>query len=267
MVDIHTHILPAVDDGSRNLDESLRILERAEAIGIREMSASPHVYDMEFAPDYLERIDRAMSELREAVETRGIKLVLHQGYEIYLTDRTARFLETHDLSYNAKGKHVLIEMPMNQMPAFLPDTVFELKLRGVTPIIAHPERNADFERNKNLLERALDIGALIQMDAASLTGGFGEETKKNARTLLAANAVHIAASDVHNTTSRSVELLAQARQAVLDISGDEAYVQTLFSLNPAKAVRGEEILTYPISLKAQSYSSKNWFSRLLDKLS
>ncbi|KER09799.1 MAG: hypothetical protein HY22_09510 [[Candidatus Thermochlorobacteriaceae] bacterium GBChlB] len=241
MVDIHSHIIPAVDDGARSLDESLKMLDAAVSIGVTDIAASPHIFDMEFSEAATDKICGQMELLKEAAEKRSFPIRLHQGYEIYLTENTTRFLRQRDFSYCAKAKYVLIEMPERKIPPYFLQTLFELKVDGITPIVAHPERNAEFEKGLAILEQALKIGALFQLDAGSILGGFGDEVMKNARRLVKAKAVHAVASDVHNLSSRAVTTLSAAREAVLKLTRDERFVETVFVQNPRKVVDGQAV--------------------------
>jgi protein-tyrosine phosphatase len=242
MTDIHSHIIPSVDDGSQSMTESLEILERAEAIGIMAMAATPHIYEPDYTPAKHIEMQSKLDQLRSGAAKKGLKITLHLGYEIYLTETTHQFLQTHDFSYNQTGKYVLIEMPMNVVPPYLLDTIFKLQLAGITPIIAHPERNHECQRKIHLLNRAIDMGALMQLDADSILGGFGNQVRETAKAFVLSKAYHVAGSDVHNLTTRKVDLLAQAKQAVIDMTDCEGYADEIFVGNSLQVLKGQPVI-------------------------
>lgn len=263
MTDIHSHIIPNIDDGSQSLKESLEILERAEAIGITAIAATPHIYEPDYTPAKHAEMREGLGQLKAEAAKKGLKITLHLGYEIYLTETTHQFLQTHDFSYNQTGKYVLIEMPMNVIPPYLLDTIFRLQLAGITPVIAHPERNRECQRKIHLLNRAIDMGALMQLDADSLLGGFGIQVRKTAEAFVFSKAYHLAGSDVHNLTTRKVDLLAQAKQRVMEMTRTESYANEIFVSNPSQVLNGQPVVNrMNIIVNDVRSRTRNWLKKV-----
>ncbi|MDX2130278.1 MAG: CpsB/CapC family capsule biosynthesis tyrosine phosphatase [Chloroherpetonaceae bacterium] len=274
MIDIHSHLLPGVDDGAKTISESLKILEASARIGITAISVSPHLYEMDFKEETFPKIHRAMQEVKEAALKEGFDIFLSQGYEVYLTDQSHRFVLNHHAFLEQSGverkeeKFALIEMPEMSIPMNFLHVLFELKLSGVTPIIAHPERNALVETRFDILDRAFEMGALFQLDAGSILGAFGESPKLNAEKLLKRRMIHLVGSDVHNLSSRPVDLLHLSREAIGSRLGDDFYVKSIFVTNPGAVVKGKTVLAHQFMRQPhepQEPQNEPWWKRSLRK--
>jgi protein-tyrosine phosphatase len=196
VIDLHAHILPGLDDGPATLQEALGVLRAAAGDGIRVIAATPHVRDdYPTTPDAMER---GLAELRLAVERERIPIRVVGGGEIAL-DRL-HHLADDDLrrfTLGGGGRYVLVETPYAGWPLDLAQRLFTLQLSGFTPVIAHPERNADVQSRLELLRPLVERGALVQVTAASLDGRFGKSAGDAARGLVAAELAHLIASDAH----------------------------------------------------------------------
>ncbi len=221
MIDLHAHILPGVDDGPATLAESLELARRAAADGVRVIAATPHVRD-----DYPTRpatMERLVGELRAAIQQQGIPIEVRPGAEIAIDwlDR----LSDDDLSRFGLGgspHYLLLEFPYAGWPLSLHEWVFRLVTREITPVIAHPERNADVQADPEELRPLVDAGALVQITAASLDGRIGRSSRAAATALLERGLVHLLASDAHTPEVREAGLLA-----AVDAVGDAALAKWL----------------------------------------
>ena len=235
MVDLHSHILPGLDDGAADLDESLEIARAAVADGIRLIAATPHVRDdYPTTPDAMEE---GVAQLTAALKQNGIALELVPGGEIDL-DRL-RELTRGDLkrfTLGATGRYLLLETPYTGWPLSFPDIVFRATTAGFTPVIGHPERNAAVQQGSARLAELVQAGALVQITAASLDGRLGTRTRSCARRLLDAELVHLVGSDAHSAAVREVGL----SRAVAEI-GDEGLARWLTEDVPAAIVAGEDL--------------------------
>jgi protein-tyrosine phosphatase len=179
VIDLHSHILPGVDDGPVTIEESLEIARRAAVDGVRLIAATPHVRDD--YPTEAATMERLVAELRSAIQQEGIPLELRPGGEIAI-DWLDRISE-EDLGRFGLGgspRYILLEFPYAGWPLSLHEWVFQLVTRGITPVIAHPERNADVQRNPDELRPLVDAGALVQITAASLDGRIGRSSQSGA---------------------------------------------------------------------------------------
>ena len=239
MIDLHSHILPGLDDGAATLDESLEIGRAAAADGIRVVAATPHVRD-DF-PTKPAEAKAALEDVRGALAEAGVELDVIPGGEIAL-DWVGR-LGIRDLrrfSLGGGGRYLLVETPYFGWPLGLVNAVLALRRRGLVMVLAHPERNPEVWRRPELLEEVVAAGALVQLTAASLDGRLGRRVSRAAFALLDAGHVHLLASDAHAPGLREAGLSA-ARARV----GDDAVGRWLTEDVPAAILAGSELPARP----------------------
>lgn len=236
MIDIHSHILPGLDDGPKDISESLRMCEHCIEDGIKTVVATPHtlngVYD-----NSREAIMRAVDQLRGELAVRGMRLEILPGADVFMDmNLFARLDKGEVMTINDAGRFMLLEPPRFSPPAHIRQAVFELKRRGVTPIITHPERNEPLMNSPEILHDTVMAGALVQITAGSVMGRFGRSVTKHARTLIERNMAHIAASDAHNTHSRR-PLMSDAFNEVSRMTSPEE-ASNMFDLRPRRIIEG-----------------------------
>jgi len=210
-----------VDDGPATIEESLEIARRAAADGVRVIAATPHVRDD--YPTEAATMERLVGELRAAIHEEGIPVDVRPGGEIAIDwlDR----LSDEDLSRFGLGgspRYVLLEFPYAGWPLSLHEWVFRLVTREITPVIAHPERNADVQHDPDELRPLVDAGALVQVTAASLDGRIGRSSREAAFTLIDRGLAHLLASDAHTPDVREAGLLGAVEEV-----GDAALARWL----------------------------------------
>jgi protein-tyrosine phosphatase len=239
VIDLHSHILPGLDDGARTIEESREIAERAAAEGIVVIAATPHVRSD--YPTTADQVERGVAELRRDFAEAEIPVEVVHGAEIAL-DRIPDmpFEELERLSFAQRGAYVLVEFPYHGWPLGLEKLIFELRARGPTPILAHPERNAEVARNPERLEAAVRAGALVQLTAASLEGRLGTTSKRAADRLLKLHFADVVASDVHAPGMRDGGLTGAAKAV-----GDEGLARYLTEEAPAAVLAGEPLPERP----------------------
>jgi protein-tyrosine phosphatase len=239
VIDLHSHILPAVDDGAQDLADSLAIARAAISDGITIIAATPHVRD-DF-PTSVETMEQRVDEVRIALSGAGLSLDVRTGGELAL-DRldllTSEELRRFGLAGNSA--YLLLETPYYGWPLELVSRVNRLRASGVTAVIAHPERNPEVQATPELLRPLADAGALIQITAASVDGRLGRQARGAARHLIDAGLVDLLASDAHSSGLRDVGM-SQAANAV----GDRALAHWLTTAVPAAIVGGEGIPERP----------------------
>ena len=226
MIDLHTHILPGIDDGARTLDDALEMARAFVADGVIAVAATPHV-----RVDYPTSADvmlRAVDELRAALEKAGIPLTLLPGAELAV-DRLARLDddELRRLTLAGSDRYVLVETPYYGWPPEVAEQLLELRLAGFTPVLAHPERNAEVQGAPSLLAPLVHGGTLVQVTAASLDGRLGAAPRQTAFHLVAAGLAHMIASDAHMPDVR-----AAGMQSAADALEDAALAEWLTSTVP-----------------------------------
>ncbi|MHB8060091.1 MAG: tyrosine-protein phosphatase [Gaiellaceae bacterium] len=196
MVDLHSHILPGVDDGSRSLEESVEIAIAAARDGTKIMAATPHVRD-DF-PTAAATMEQLVAELNEILRERGIALEVRGGAEIAIPNLSA--LDDDQLRRLGLGgnpSYLLVEFPYLGWPLSLETAIRNLRQRGITPVIAHPERNPQVQEYTPKMASLVEAGALVQLTAASVDGRLGRRCRRAAQELIAAGHAHLIASDAH----------------------------------------------------------------------
>jgi protein-tyrosine phosphatase len=238
VVDVHTHVLPGIDDGASDLDDAVEIVRLIAADGARTIVATPHVRDD--YPTTPDQMDRALTELRDAAATAGIEVELLSGGEISLS--SVGLLDDETLARFGLGGNpglLLLEFPDFGWPLSLSLECGRLLEKGIIPMIAHPERNPATEKHLPELARLVSAGAIVQLTAASVDGRSGRAAAARARQLLELELAHVIASDAHSPAVRRGGLAA-ATGAVGDELGS-----WLTSLAPAALLDGAPLPPRP----------------------
>jgi len=205
VIDVHSHILPSVDDGAKTLNDAIEMAKAAVAEGITTIIATPHHRNGTFENDKQSIIERVQA-LNEALQTHRIPLSVLPGQEVRIHGELLDYYRDGDILSLAETKYVLIELPNNHVPRYTEQLLFDIQLQGLVPIIAHPERNSELIEHPTKLYELVKKGALTQLTAASIAGKFGKNIKKFSLQMIEANLAHIIASDAHNTTTRAFHM-------------------------------------------------------------
>jgi len=236
MIDLHSHLLPGIDDGSKDWDESLEMARQAVADGTTELQITHHVLDnsqYRLEAEILEKY----AEMQRLLQSKRIKLTLHLACEIFYQPDMEL---SHQIStFNNNGRYFLVEFPMQGIPRGVDEVFFQMILDGKTPVIAHPERNVGFLKNPNRVYEFVQRGALFQMNAGSLSGKYGDGVSALAMALMNSRLIHLFGSDGHNTRSRKV-CMGEDYKMVRDMWGDRT-AHRLFYENPRLALAGQEV--------------------------
>ncbi len=258
MIDIHTHILPGVDDGARDLEEALSMCRVCADDGVRTIAVTPHDLNGVYSNDR-NSVIRHTAALKEALSRQGIPVEIVSGADVAMSpDLMDRLDSGSIMTINDTGRYILLEPSPFFMTDALKRLIFEIKRRDIIPIITHPERNETLMTHQEALYDAVRGGALVQITAASLTGGFGPHVRKRTIELLSRKMVHIIASDSHNTTSRAPGLSRALAVASKLIGQDEATL--MVQGRPEAVLSGEEIITDEPELPAKQ---KGFFSMFM----
>lgn len=236
MFDIHTHILPFVDDGSGSWEETLAMIRSGIKDGIRGAVCTSHVFKV-LNEELEQKLTDRFNKLKKKLKQENINFNIWLGSEINVN---AKFdIESSIATINGDSKYILLELPMSDYPHHVDDLLFQLSLKGLTPILAHPERNTVIMMKPAIVENLIERGVLIQINSGSLTGIFGRRVKKISMDLIKKGQVHIVASDCHNVNSRPMNL-SGAYEIVENMYGKER-TELLFTINPSKVIKGETI--------------------------
>jgi protein-tyrosine phosphatase len=241
MIDLHTHILPGIDDGPADMEESLAMVRMGWEAGIHTICATPHLMEAP-SEEIVNRFASSFQALKERVSARGLPINLLLGAEVYFQPRMEKILGFPRLTLNGTGKYILLEFPMQGIPAGAESIIFDLIMGGGVPIVAHPERNLSVLKDEAVLQPIVRMGALIQVNAGSLEGQFGKQVKKTALSLLKKGLVQLVGSDAHNALDRAIQLRGAVESAAQVVGPDIA--QLLVTANPERILAGEALPSY-----------------------
>jgi protein-tyrosine phosphatase len=239
MIDIHCHILPDLDDGSDSLETSLKMAEMAIEDGVTHVIGTPH------ANNNYPFVPKLMSSRRDELQAKlGQRLLIGTGCDFHLSYENFEALREEPARFALNQKnYLLVEFANFSVPASLDQTLHQMQLLGLRPIITHPERNPLIRSDGERLSGWLHQGCFVQVTAQSLTGGFGERAQTAAETLLESDAIHFIASDAHNLTTRPLRL-KPAYDLIAERKGVEI-AQALFEENPRAAFEGRPLPYLP----------------------
>jgi protein-tyrosine phosphatase len=237
MIDIHSHILPCLDDGSKSWDITLEMCRLAIEDGITHIVATPHADDT-----YLYSRDRARKTIAELSDKIEDRLTFSIGCDFHLSFENieAAMLEPHRFTIAAK-QYLLVELSNYGIPPQVSDGLFKLQAAGMVPIITHPERNGLLQRRPERILEWSRSGCLVQVTASSVTGFWGEAAHRTAMWLLEQDAVHALASDAHDHQHRK-PILSEARDVVAMRFGAEI-ARNLVLDNPEAIIGGQPLPT------------------------
>ena len=252
MIDMHSHILFGVDDGPDDLYETMNLLRKAVDEGITEIISTSH----SFHPQYnvtAKQVTEQVAVLQEQLQINDIPLKIHAGQEVRLVENVVELVEAKEALTLANSDYLLLELPSSTIPKYTKKLIVALQSMGITPIIAHPERNKAIAERPNKLEELVREGAVAQITAGSLAGHFGKNIQKLSLDLVKANLVHTYGSDVHNLTTRPY--LFDAGLTYLEKKKQLDAVDMLLE-NNARIIENKNFILY----EPQEVSSKKWWS-------
>ncbi len=248
MIDVHSHIVYGVDDGSKNLEDSIIMLKEAKNAGFTDIIATPHYMEGYFEHPKEDILNR-MDVLRK--ETEG-EINIFQGNEIYITNSINDLIDENLATTLNDSKYVLFELPMLEKPMNLIEIVYKILESNRNPIIAHPERYTYVQENPNILLDLIEEGVLFQSNYASIIGTYGKNAQKTVRKLLQHNMIHFLGSDNHrkNTIYANMPNIINELEKVID----RDTLQALTLDNPKCILENREIEIYdPIKIKEKKF--------------
>ena len=238
MIDVHTHILPGVDDGVRTEDEAVAFAKIAVADGIRTLVATPHCREGFYLNDR-DAVLSGVARLRARLAAESVPLEVLPGAEVHLADELpARVKDGRAPTLGDNGRTLLLELSMSQYAIDVENVVFQLRLAGVQVLFAHPERIRWFQDDLRRYEEMIRLGAFGQITTGSLLGDFGESTQEFSEELMRKRLVHVIASDSHNTRGRRPEMSAAVRVAATFVG--EAYAARMADEFPRALLDGRD---------------------------
>ena len=237
MKEMHCHILPTIDDGSKSLEMSYEILKCAKEVGIKDIILTPHYVEMSKYVSNRENNLKILNELKEFTKEMDINLYL--GNEVYINYNILELLKKGEISTLNNSRYMLIELPLNSKFNNTKSVFIELINHGITPILAHPERYTEYKNDIDFFFELRELGVLMQINYPSLLGYYGSCAKKQAKRLLKANLVSFVGSDTH----RDIEAYKNVDKAIKKLTKIVGYEKMLdyTERNILKIINNEEI--------------------------
>lgn len=237
MIDIHNHIIQGVDDGSKDLKMSLDMARIYLANGINKVIATPHYIERD--SESLVRNTKALELLRAELKKEDIPLEVYLGNEVYISMDILKDIEEERIATLNASRYVLIEFPMREIPIYAESVIYELLIKGYTPIIAHPERYIKIQEDPNILLEFLKKGALAQLNLPSLDGIYGKTVEDTAKILLEHKMIQFVGTDAHTNRRRSPDVKG-ALEILASIVSERDYMD-LTEVNAMNIIEDKKI--------------------------
>jgi protein-tyrosine phosphatase len=247
VIDLHTHVLPGLDDGPEDMAAAVALAKLASERGTRTMVATPHVRDDHLFP--LETIAERAAELNAKLAEEGVDLEVATGGEVAVSKAAELDDEALASVCLGQGPYLLVESPYTHAPAVLERVVFDLQARGFRPILAHPERSPSFLSDFVRLTRLVEGGVLCSVTALSMAGAFGQTVRGFTARLFAAGLVHNVASDVHDRRRRPPGLGEGFERLDSQLPGLMDQMGWLTVEAPSAILAGEQLPGGPVPLR------------------
>lgn len=238
LIDLHCHILPGVDDGAKDRTMALQMAEAAVNQGISHILLTPHHMDSHYTNHKLDVIKHTGAFQQDLID-HEIPLKVFPGQEVHLTGDLLKAIFDDDILFMDSGnRYLLLEFPHNEVPEYAENMIFELTSRGITPVLAHPERNQGFQKDPDRLFSFVEMGCLTQLTSSSYLGVFGKNIQTLTEKIIKANLGFVFASDAHNFEGRRFMM----REAFNRLS-EQVDVKTAerFNQNAKNILNGDDV--------------------------
>ena len=220
MVDLHCHLLPGIDDGSKNMDISLRLAREATENGVTHALLTPHHMNGRYV-NHKQDVIRRTKEFQGQIKAHGIPLTVFPGQEVRINGQLLEALDKDDILFaDTAGKYMILEFPDDDVPNYTGQMIFDLQQRGIIPVIVHPERNTKIIAQPELLYQLLEKGCLSQITASSYVGTFSKKVENFSRQLIEAGQGYVFASDAHNLPGRKYEMRQAFEKLCQEFGGE-----------------------------------------------
>ncbi len=244
MIDFHCHILPGIDDGAKDWEESIAMARCLVGQGVTGVVATPHHIEGYYNPAP-GTVLALVEEFKRRLIEQGIDLEVYPGCEAHISPELPELVqEGKVLTVNNGGKYLLVELPFGELPLYTDDVLFRLKVGGVTPIVAHPERNDVFANDLNNLISLIRKGCLVQINAGSFTGSYGRLADKAVRKMVKCRAAHFIGTDLHGSGPNDISL-DKVKKIIEQSVGAEEIIQSM-TARPQNVIDGQTLTTAEI---------------------
>ena len=238
MKDLHSHLIYGIDDGSKSLDESIKLLKEMEKAGTTDLMLTPHyVEKSKFICNNKDKLV-IFNKLKDKAKKENINVKLYLGNEVFFTDNLLKLIKDKEIRTLNNSKYVLVEFPMNHIYQNSNEIISKIISKGCVPVLAHPERYLKFIKHPDIAEEYLRMGVLLQGNFTSLFGKYGNKSKKLLKYYLKNHWITFIGSDTHKDVKYNEKKL---KRKLLRITKDEEYVEDLLYNNFDKVINNEDI--------------------------
>ena len=238
MIDIHSHILPNIDDGARSIEETFNMIKEAKNVGFDVIVSTSHYMEGYYETNVPER-EVWVKAIHENLQAKNIDINLFLGNEIYMSDNIIELLEDRKASTINDTSYVLFELPLNVEPLNLYDTIYELQQYKLVPILAHPERYSFVQREPELIYDLVEKGVLMQANYGSIIGQYGKKAQMIVKKFFEGNMIHLLGTDVHRQNTIYPKI-PQIMSELNELIGEEK-LKELTEINPRLVIQNKRI--------------------------
>ena len=241
MRDLHSHLLYGIDDGSRNIDESIKLLKELEKEGVDSIMLTPHyIENSKYNANNIEKMT-IFRELKKKAEKENINIKLYFGNEVFFTENFLKLLKEKEIRTLNDSQYLLFEFPMSRIYNNTSVVIFELISNGYIPILAHPERYPIFQEHPEEIEKYLRMGVQLQGNVSSLFGECGKEAKKTMKKFLKKKYYTFIGTDIHRKLNFNYQKL---KKKLKRITKDQKYLDDILENNFDKIILNEAVSVY-----------------------
>lgn len=240
MIDIHSHIIYDIDDGCKNIEESIKALKELNSIGFSKIVLTPHYMEGSKYIANNTKKEEKIKVLKEKIKEYNIDIDLYLGNEIYISFDIEDLILKNEIHPIDNTKYLLIELSLYNEINKVEDYLYELKLKGYIPIIAHPERYLYFQKDYKKMDKLYESGVLFQSNYGSIIGAYGSDAKKLLKYALKKDMITFLATDIHRPNSSLIENFDKITKKIKKITGEEKF-KKLSETNALKMLQNIEI--------------------------
>ena len=238
LVDIHCHILPGIDDGSKDWETSIKLARDAVKDGITHAVCTPHTLNGKYL-NHKDDVIRLTENFQDMLDEAKIPLTVFPGQEVRISGDLPDALDNDDILFlDEEGQYMLLEFPSDDVPTYAKDMIFSIQQRGITPIVVHPERNSRILKAPHILQVLIEQGCLVQITASSYVGTFGQKIEEMSRRFIEAGQCACFASDAHDLPKRQYEYSAALKKLSNEFGSGRAQE---FEDNARAIVNGDNV--------------------------
>ncbi|MBO6195182.1 MAG: hypothetical protein J6O56_02405 [Bacilli bacterium] len=235
MIDIHSHLIYGVDDGSKDIETSINILDSLSKNGVTDIILTPHyITDTNYVSSKTDNITK-LYELKREVKKQGININLYLGNEIYIDPNILDFIKDNKMCSLNNSEYILVELPMSGNYPDYQDILQDLIRIGFKVILAHPERYGSFQKDFNKVLEMVDMGVLLQCNIDSILGNYGKDAKKTMKLILKNKLVSFVGTDIHSVKN-DYSYLEKAKNKFKKYLSDEE-IDDIFVNNAKKIIQ------------------------------